>query len=98
MMSRIPKVNKRPKNNKDNRFIWVDSQWEKFINRHNEDIKIIEQLRKDLITCNGFFQERRDELSKLRKENTELRIALCNLRDEYLNLGGDVNQSTYPIP
>ena len=32
------------------------------------------------------------ELSRLDKENTKLRIALCNLRDEYLDLGGDPNQ------
>ena len=30
--------------------------------------------------------------SRLEQENTKLRIALCNLRDEYLDLGGDVNQ------
>ena len=32
------------------------------------------------------------ENSKLQEENTKLRIALCNLRDEYLDMGGDVNQ------
>tara|TARA_B100000287_G_C19993807_1_gene527677 strand:- start:154 stop:411 length:258 start_codon:yes stop_codon:yes gene_type:complete len=30
--------------------------------------------------------------SVLKEENTKLRIALCNLRDEYLNIGGDPNQ------
>ena len=30
--------------------------------------------------------------SILKKENTKLRIALCNLRDNYLDMGGDVNQ------
>ena len=30
--------------------------------------------------------------SKLKEENLKLRIALCNLRDEYLNMGGDPNQ------
>ena len=30
--------------------------------------------------------------SILKEENTKLRIALCNLRDEYLNMGGDPNQ------
>ena len=29
---------------------------------------------------------------RLQKENTQLRIALCNLRDEYLDMGGDPNQ------
>ena len=30
--------------------------------------------------------------SKLEKENLKLRVTLCNLRDEYLNMGGDPNQ------
>ena len=32
------------------------------------------------------------ENSKLKEENTKLRIALCNLRDNYLDMGGDINQ------
>ncbi len=32
------------------------------------------------------------KIDRLDEENTKLRIALCNLRDEYLDLGGDVNQ------
>ena len=30
--------------------------------------------------------------AKLKEENLKLRIALCNLRDEYLDMGGDPNQ------
>ena len=30
--------------------------------------------------------------SKLEKENLKLTIALCNLRDEYLDMGGDPKQ------
>ena len=30
--------------------------------------------------------------SVLKEENTKLRIALCNLRDNYLDMGGDPNQ------
>ena len=30
--------------------------------------------------------------SKLKEENTKLRIALCNLRDEYLDMGGNPDQ------
>ena len=33
-----------------------------------------------------------NENSKLTKENTKLRIALCNLRDEFLDLGGNPEQ------
>ena len=32
------------------------------------------------------------KIDRLEQENTKLRIALCNLRDEYLNMGGDPNQ------
>ena len=64
MMSRMPKVKDKPKNNKDDKFRWVDSQWEKMLSK----------------------------IDKLEQENTKLRVALCNLRDEYLDLGGDVNQ------
>ena len=32
------------------------------------------------------------EIHMLKEENTKLRIALCNLRDEYLDMGGDPNQ------
>ena len=32
------------------------------------------------------------EIHMLRDENIKLRIALCNLRDEYLDMGGDPNQ------
>jgi hypothetical protein len=84
-MSRLPKVDNKPKNNKSTKFRWVDSQWEKLLNKQQEDLKIIDQLRKDLITCNKFFQKKRDE-------NIKLRIALCNLRDEYLDMGGNPDQ------
>ena len=30
--------------------------------------------------------------SKLKEENLKLRTALCNLRDNFLDLGGDPNQ------
>ena len=32
------------------------------------------------------------KIDRLEQENTKLRIALCNLRDEFLDLGGDPNQ------
>ena len=33
-----------------------------------------------------------DYIKQLEQENIKLRIALCNLRDEYLDMRGDVNQ------
>tara|TARA_R100001460_G_scaffold50699_1_gene89150 strand:- start:422 stop:688 length:267 start_codon:yes stop_codon:yes gene_type:complete len=44
---------------------------------------------------NDYKDHMGDLLSKnarLQEENTKLRIALCNLRDEYLDIGGDPNQ------
>ena len=32
------------------------------------------------------------KIDRLEQENTKLRIALCNLRDEFLDLGGDPSQ------
>ena len=40
------------------------------------------QLVTDLMRKNSILEE----------ENIKLRIALCNLRDEYLDMGGDTNQ------
>tara|TARA_B100000287_G_scaffold158469_1_gene149510 strand:+ start:191 stop:460 length:270 start_codon:yes stop_codon:yes gene_type:complete len=32
------------------------------------------------------------KIDRLEQENTKLRIALCNLRDDYLDMGGDPEQ------
>ena len=34
----------------------------------------------------------KEDNAKLKEENTKLRIALCNLRDEYLDMGGNPDQ------
>ena len=44
--------------------------------------EMYKQLVTDLMRKNSILEE----------ENIKLRISLCNLRDEYLDLGGDVNQ------
>ena len=80
-MSSIPKVDK-PKYNQTKPFAWVDSQWEKFIKEQKEHKAIIEQLRKDLVTCNKHFQKQRNQLLELEMENAEL-------KDIVLDLGGD---------
>ena len=33
-----------------------------------------------------------DYIKRLERENLKLTIALCNLRDDFLDLGGDPNQ------
>ena len=81
-MSRLPKVEDKPKNNKSTKFRWVDMQWERFMNRHNEDTKIIKQLQDDLVTCNKYFQRQREDILKLEMENAEL-------KDMVLDNGGD---------
>jgi hypothetical protein len=44
--------------------------------------EMYKQLVTDLTRKNSILEE----------ENIKLRIALCNLRDEYLDMGGDTNQ------
>ena len=44
--------------------------------------EMYKQLVTDLMRKNSILEE----------ENIKLRIALCNLRDEYLDMGGDTNQ------
>jgi hypothetical protein len=82
MMSRLPKVEDKPKNNKSTKFRWVDMQWERLMNRRDEDTKIIKQLQDDLVTCNRYFQKQREDILHLEMENAEL-------KDMVLDLGGD---------
>ena len=82
-MSRLPKVNTKPKNNKSTKFRWVDMQWERFMNRHNEDTKIIKQLQDDLVTCNKYFQKQREDILRLEMENAELKDMVLDLGGEY---------------
>ena len=35
-MSRIPRIDKKPKNNKSTKFRWVDSQWEKLLTKQSK--------------------------------------------------------------
>tara|TARA_R100000808_G_C2147759_1_gene155789 strand:+ start:660 stop:893 length:234 start_codon:yes stop_codon:yes gene_type:complete len=65
-MSRIPKV-EESKYNKDSKFSWVDSQWEKFMAEQKELKAINEQLRKDLETCTANYSKLWDEHKNLKK-------------------------------
>ena len=80
-MSSIPKVDKS-KYNKDDKFSWVDSQWERFMTEQKELKRYVSQLREDLLTCNKHFQKQRNQLLELEMENAEL-------KDIVLDLGGD---------
>ncbi len=81
-MSKMPKVEGKPKYNHNDPFRWVDSQWEKFMTEQKELKKVITQLQTDLVTCNKYFQKQRTEILKLEIENAEL-------KDIVLDLGGD---------
>ena len=64
-MSSIPKPDKKPKYNKNDAFVWVDSQWEKFMTEQKEHKAMIKQLQKDLATCTGNFQKQRQQMEDL---------------------------------
>ena len=64
-MSRIPKPNKKPKYNKSDPFVWVDSQWEKFMVEQKEHKAMIKQLQEDLATCTKNFQIQRKQMEEL---------------------------------
>ena len=64
-MSSIPKLNKKPKYNKNDAFVWVDSQWEKFMTEQKELKALNKQLQDDLVTCNKHFQRQRAEMMDL---------------------------------
>tara|TARA_R100001015_G_C4438377_1_gene32895 strand:- start:45 stop:404 length:360 start_codon:yes stop_codon:yes gene_type:complete len=52
------------------------------------------ELKLEQQTQDFYFDIRNKQMEvvKLKEENTKLGIALCNLRDEYLDMGGDPNQ------
>lgn len=73
-MSRIPTQKNKPKYNHDEKFRWVDSQWEKLMSQNQELKNLNTQLQKDLETCTGHYSKLYDEHKKLQ---------------EYLNIRGD---------
>ena len=64
-MSSIPKPDKKPKYNKNDAFVWVDSQWEKFMTEQKEHKAMIKQLQEDLATCTENFQIQRKQMEEL---------------------------------
>ena len=71
-MGTTPKLDKKPKYNKNDAFAWVDSQWEKFMTEQKEHKAQIKQLQEDLVTCNKHFQEQRQELIDNKKQLRDL--------------------------
>ena len=63
-MSRLPRVDKKPKNNKSTKFRWVDSQWEKFMTEQKElKARILElemenaELKDMVLDLGGEYEE-----------------------------------------
>ena len=73
-MSRLPKVNK-PRYNKDDKFAWVDSQWEKFMTEQKEHKDKIEDLE------NEVEQLKQDYYFDMRNKNLEIK----KLKEELKN-------------
>ena len=73
-MSRLPKVNK-PRYNKDDKFAWVDSQWEKFMTEQKELKDKIEDLE------NEVEQLKQDYYFDMRNKNLEIKT----LKEELKN-------------
>tara|TARA_R100000008_G_C3474233_1_gene110546 strand:- start:136 stop:402 length:267 start_codon:yes stop_codon:yes gene_type:complete len=75
-MSSIPNVSKS-KYNKDDKFAWVDSQWEKFMTEQKELKAQITKLQEDLETCTKSYSRLWDKYAKeidlLKNENKNLK-------------------------
>ena len=67
-MSKMPNVGTKPKYNHDDKFRWVDSQWEKFMTEQQELKADNAQLQKDLETCTKHYSKLWDEHKKLKEK------------------------------
>ena len=83
-MSKMPKIGDKPKYNKNDKFRWVDSQWERFMTEQKEHKAQIKQLQKDLVTCNKHFQKQRIELEETKEQ---LRDLVSRVPSHYLTGG-----------
>tara|TARA_Y100001973_G_scaffold90184_1_gene137443 strand:- start:551 stop:790 length:240 start_codon:yes stop_codon:yes gene_type:complete len=66
-MSKLPNIGKKPKYNHDDKFRWVDSQWEKFMTEQQELKAENAQLQKDLETCTKHYSKLWDEHKNLKE-------------------------------
>ena len=67
-MSQAPKPDKKPKYNNNDPFVWVDSQWEKFMLEQKEHKAMIKQLQKDLGTCTKNYRVLHEKYTKLQEK------------------------------
>ena len=80
-MSSIPKVSKA-KYNKDDKFSWVDSQWEKFMSEQKELKRYVTQLQEDLGTCTANYSRLWEKYNKLKMKNASLKENILDLEDD----------------
>ena len=66
-MGTTPKVDKKPKYNKDDKFRWVDSQWEKFMTEQKELKDKIEKLERKVTKYKLLYKTTRKDLKDLVK-------------------------------
>jgi septal ring factor EnvC (AmiA/AmiB activator) len=82
IMSKMPKVDNKPKYNNNDPFRWVDSQWEKFMTEQKEYKNMSKQLQEDLGTCTKNYSRLWDKYKKLEMENKSLREDIIDLEDD----------------
>ena len=66
-MGTTPKVDKKPKYNQDDKFRWVDSQWEKFMSEQKELKDKIEKLERKVKKYKLLYKTTRKDLKDLVK-------------------------------
>ena len=71
-MGQIPEPDKKPKYNSNKPYEWVDSQWEKFMERQREDAEYIQNLE-------GGVAEMEKKILKLTMEKSEMKDRLVEL-------------------
>jgi len=66
-MSRIPD-DLKSKHNHDKKYLWIDAQLEKFMERQKEDAEYIENLEGGISEMEKRMKELEDELSEIKQD------------------------------
>ena len=104
-MSSIPQPDKKPKYNQNKPYEWVDSQWEKLMNKQkeleDEITNLTGKIKNDMDyirMLEGWLKESKENLetctkhhSKLWDNYKELKLEKNNLQEELLDLEEDCN-------
>ena len=71
-MGTTPKLDKKPKYNQDDKFAWVDSQWEKFMTEQKELKARISELEERMIKDDNYIEDLEEDKGRLIDMVTEL--------------------------